>query len=591
MVKNISSITQLPELTSENLRSIMAEQIRRTESSVTSIPTLWQGMLEMRLPTDAGSRTAKLYIPRDTAQGTTFVFLNVPDGQDTLSFLVDGGWIACSEKHGLPIFAAEPGPAGWGEPDHEQPYIDACAAALFRGIYVRAGMSVYVVGYGTIGKCMHAYAMNAPLRVAAAVFTGASDLEEHVIRAAEAGTLDTDEMKFDIPKRDIPVPVWIAEKRFSASAQRAAAHWIHAVSGDDAAQAPTPGEVYTQSRKSVCTPAGPIAQVRLSETDEPPTTDEICAFLRRYSRYNKAGPYGNSLVPRLDYREAGIDVQYYPDASGKQREYLIYVPKGVRKKMPMVLAIHGYSESVRNYMEESLWYRKAEKEGFIVVMPETTLYPVPPELSGGAAMACRPRWGFCSNEFSESAGIAKDDLNYLNHVMDEVIAAYPVDETRVYCTGHSNGMMMTSLFASTPFGSRFAAAAATSGITSIWDSTGTACVPVYFTMGEYDLWPYTLEAESSCTKGIDLWLIRNGLARESNVREVRRAGASESFTVGRHHCTQWKNKDGIPLVRYDWIEMKDHMNTADENDMFWDRWFSKWSLEPGKGRCYNGKPI
>ena len=49
----------------------------------------------------------------------------------------------------------------------------------------------------------------------------------------------------------------------------------------------------------------------------------------------------------------------------------------------MVFAIHGSSESIRNYFEESLLYRKADKEGFILVMPETALYFMPDELSGG----------------------------------------------------------------------------------------------------------------------------------------------------------------------------------------------------------------
>ena len=151
--------------------------------------------------------------------------------------------------------------------------------------------------------------------------------------------------------------------------------------------------------------------------------------------------------------------------------------------------------------------------------------------------------------------------------------------------------MMASLLASSPYGRRFAAVAVTSGVTTVWDDRGTEKIPVYMTMGEYDLWSHDLRDDSGLTQGIDLWLVRNGMATIENARKVRISGASETFVTGRHHCTVWKNGKGIPMIRYDWIAMKDHMNTADENNMFWDEWFSKWTLDKKKGRCYEGKPL
>ena len=257
----------------------------------------------------------------------------------------------------------------------------------------------------------------------------------------------------------------------------------------------------------------------------------------------------------------------------------------------MVFAIHGSSESVRNYFEESLLYRKADKEGFILVMPETALYFMPDELSGGVPMAYRPRWAFCSTDLLEDLSCTENDLSYFDRIMTSVIEEYSVDESRIYGTGHSNGFMMTSLLASSPYGSRFAAIAMTSGVTTAWDDQGSEKVPVYMTMGEYDLWGYGLEEENGLTQGIDLWLIRNGLATEENAKQMRISGASKTFIAGRHHCAQWNNAQGIPIVRYDWIEKKDHMNTADENNMFWDQWFSKWTLDKEKGRCYEGRQV
>ena len=602
------SITKLPLLTGRNLDAIMAERLAATKSSSTSIPMLWQGLLEMEVQVGEKSRTAKLYVPKDTPQGTAFVLLNVPNGKDTVSFLLESGWIACADKYQLPIFAAEPDEGSWQSPEEEQPYINACADTLFRGIYIRAGMSIYIVGYGSIGSCLHRYALNTPLRTAAAVFADASALDDAVIAEAKQATLNgsglsfdlpqqTFPMTFDIPKKNIPVPVWILEHRLDAQAEKAAAHWLHAIEGRFDGEDSILGKVYSQTRECVCTPDGPIAQVCVKETEAlrfaPAVTEVICRFLRRYARYNKFGPYGNSLVPYVDYEKQGIEVRHFPDESGNLRECLVYVPKAFRDKgkLPMVFAIHGSSESVRNYFEESLLYRKAEKEGFIVVMPETALYNMPDELSGGVPMAYRPRWAFCSTAQLEDLSSTESDLAYFNRIITSVISEYPVDESRIYGTGHSNGFMMTSLLASSPYGSRFAAIAITSGVTTAWDHRGTERIPVYMTMGEYDLWSYDRTVDNGLTRGIDLWLVRNDLATEEKAKAMRVCCPSETFTIGRHHCVQWNDAQGIPMVRYDWIEKKDHMNTPQENNLFWDQWFSKWTLDAEKGRCYEGRPV
>ena len=588
---------RLPDLTPENLKAIMDERMISAKNGGTSIPMLWQGLLEIKVKVEDTCRTAKLYVPKDTPQGTAFVLLNIPEGWETVPFLEESGWLACADRCQLPLFAAEPGTDGWRSAGEEQSYVEACAQTLFGGVYIRAGMSVYVVGYGSIGTCLHRYALRNPLRVAAAAFADASSLEDAALSEARAADLNGEGMCFDIPKRDIPVPVWILESHMSPQAEKTAAYWLEAIAAGLPAEDPIWGAVYQQRRESVCTPDGCIARVCTKKMAGSPfapvVTETVCRFLRQYSRYNKFGPYGNSLVAYVDYEAAGVDIRYYPDRNGDPRECLVYVPPKFRngQKLPLVFAVHGSSESVRNYFEESLLYRKADKEGFIVVMPETSLYSMPDELSSGVPMAYRPRWEFCSSTCSEVTGCAQNDLDYFDRVLTSVIAEYPVDESRIYATGHSNGFMMTSLLASSPYGRRFAAIAVTSGVTSVWDEQGTERIPVYMTMGEYDLWSYDLKADNGLTRGIDLWLVRNGMATRENAREVRVSGASETFVTGRHHCTVWKNGKGIPIVRYDWIARKDHMNTSDENNMFWDAWFSKWTLEKENGRCYEGRPL
>lgn len=590
-------VTRLPRLTQDNLSEIMAQRLDESRNPVTSIPMLWQGLVEMELHIGEQIRTAKLYIPENTPQGTSFVLLNVPQGETTIDFLQRSGWLELADRNPICLFAAEPGDQGWMTPEEEQDYIHACFQAVFDGDYFRGGMSLYIVGYGDVGVCLHREVLAKPLKIAAAAFLDASDVDTGYLQNVESVSMDADGMEFGLPLKDAPVPVWILEKKVTAGAQAIAEHWIRAIGAGEPETDPVLGTVYIQSRDFPGTPGGKVIRVAIKEADtafyDRTITDEICRFLLDYVRFTKTGPYGSTLTRSVDYEALGVEIRYFPDENGKLRECLIYVPQEFRGhgKLPLVFAIHGASESVRNYFEESLWYRKAQEEGFIVVMPETTLYPMPDMLSGGMPKAYRPRWKNLFLTPEDRSALQDEDILYFDRILNTITAEYPVDESRIYCTGHSNGCMMTNFFGSSPLGKRFAALAATSGVLGSWDPSGGDRIPIWVTMGEFDLWGYSLAEDTSVTAIMDKWLVRNGIAGEKNARQVRISGAAEAIRDGRYHGTIWKNPDGVPMIRYEWIEKKDHMNTPEENFQFWDQWFSKWHLTENHVRCYDGKPV
>lgn len=590
-------VPRLPQLTQDNLSRIMVQRMEASRNPITSIPMLWQGLVEMELKVGAAVRTAKLYIPKNTPQGTSFVLLNVPRGESTRDFLQNSGWLELADRNPICLFAAEPAATSWMTPEEEQDYIHACFQAVFDGDYFRGGMSVYIVGYGDIGVCLHKETLRKPLKIAAAVFADASDVDGAFLPEMEAASMDADGMIFDLPLKDAPVPVWIVEKQMTPPARAVAEHWIQAIGAGTPEEHPVLGTVYTQQKAFPGTPDGNVICVAVWEADincsDKKWTEAICRFLTGFVRFTKTGPYGSTLTRSVDYDSLGVEIRYFPDENGNPRECLIYVPREHRskEKLPLVFAIHGAIESVRNYFEESLWYRKAQKEGFIVAMPETTLYPMPDMLSGGIPKAYRPRWKNLAMAPTDCFGGEDEDLRYLDRILNTLVAEYPVDESRIYCTGHSNGCMMTNFLGSSPLGSRFAALAATSGILSTWDPSGTDRIPIWMTMGEYDLWSCSIEEDTAVTASIDRWLVRNELASPENAKQVRISGASETLRDDRWQGTVWKNSRGIPMVRYDWIEKKDHMNTPEENFRFWDQWFSKWVLTKESGRCYEGTPL
>lgn len=580
------AIRTLPELNSDNLQSVMAERIAATQNDRTVIPMLWQGLLTMELNVSGCKRTVKVYIPQDCPQGTMFVLLNIPNGEQTVSFLEKSGWFQRADQDSICLLVAEPGPGGWQTPYEEQSYFDACFQAWREGVYFRGGLSIYLVGYGEIGTCLHKIAITTPLKISAAVFVDASEMEEVFLREQETKSLDTNEEKYGISLKDVPVPVWIVSRKITAQTTAAAEYWKQANHAGNVCEDDTLGTVYTQNEDTFCTCGNNVASTAIKEAMwdpcSPSVTAVVSSFLLRYSRFGNNGPFGNTLNTSVDYESMGVEFRRFTDANGIAREYLVYVPKAYRgvEKLPLVFALHGASESIRNYFEESQWYRKAEQEGFIVAMPETPLAPMPNELLNGAIKAWRCLWQI------RNPNLRDTDVAYLNEVLDQLIADYPVDTQRIYCTGHSMGCMMSHFLGSGETGQRFAALGVTSGPLDAHEQSGTERLPVFMTMGQYDLWDYKIEKDSPLTAAIDFWLVRNGLATEESVQRIRTSGAPELYSDGRWINRFWKNGTGVPLVRYSWIQGKDHMNTPEENFKIWDEWFSKWRFDEDNQRRF-----
>lgn len=576
------TITKLPKLDLDHLEEVMAERIKATATPHTPVPMLWQGLLEMEIPVGQEMRSATLYVPKDTPQGTPFVLLNVPEGRDTLPFLKESGWMDCADRMNLCLFVLQPSAGGWKSPEEEQAYFDACLNAEKDGVYLRGSLSVYAVGYGSIGTAMHRLALSQPQMIAAAVFVNASELSDEELAEYAVRSLDTPGCRFDMTCGQIPVPVWIVSSEKNARTEAAVSYWARVIGDGTPAEDPDFGLICTQRRSSICTPEGNITKVCVRYADDEPAPEKICSFLLQYARYGTVGPYANTLIRSVDYEAMGVEFRNFTDRSGIRRQYLEYVPKAFRGKgkLPLVLAIHGASESIRNYFEESLWYKKADQEGFIVIMPEVTPTPLPAMLHQGVAKAYRCLWQTLNPDTRYT------DLIYLEDLLDRVQRDLPVDENRMYMTGHSMGCMMTTYVGSTSLSHRFAALGATSGPLMFTEKTGTQKIPAFLTMGQYDLWPYELTVDAPLAEMVDFWLVRDGLAARENVRQVRTSGASMQYVEGRFHHYVWNSADGTPWVRYVWVEKKNHLNTPEENFMLWDQWFSRWKIDGNGNRIF-----
>lgn len=122
------------------------------------------------------------------------------------------------------------------------------------------------------------------------------------------------------------------------------------------------------------------------------------------------------------------------DHDGVTRSYRIHLPEALAdsgNEVPLVLCLHGGGSNAST-MSKSGWTTLADEESFIIVYPEG--------LNG---------------HWNDGRGVKKhaaqnavtDDVDFIITVLDEITEKHPVDESRIYLLGLSNGGFMTQRLA------------------------------------------------------------------------------------------------------------------------------------------------
>ena len=109
-----------------------------------------------------------------------------------------------------------------------------------------------------------------------------------------------------------------------------------------------------------------------------------------------------------------------------KRSYILRFPKNYdgKTKLPMVMLLNGANDSAA-YAEVAYHFdEKAEKEGFVLVLPD--------------ALGDFHAWS--SSGDSDST---KDDIAFLTMLLEKLPKDYAIDPKRVYVAGHSAGAIMT----------------------------------------------------------------------------------------------------------------------------------------------------
>jgi polyhydroxybutyrate depolymerase len=155
-------------------------------------------------------------------------------------------------------------------------------------------------------------------------------------------------------------------------------------------------------------------------------------------------------------------------AGSKTRTFLVHLPPGFSERgpLPVLLAFHGGGGSAQGFQKYAGLDAVADREGFVVVYPDGSGRFGRRLLSWNA--------GGCCGYAREARA---DDVGFTLRILADLARELPLDRTRVYATGHSNGAMLAYRLAAEA-ADRIAAIAPVAGAMQVASFAPSRPVPV-----------------------------------------------------------------------------------------------------------------
>jgi hypothetical protein len=534
------------------------------------------------------NRTAKFYLAATAPVRTFFTVLAVPEGYSTTEFLVASGWLDLADLHEEGLVLLEPGPGGWSDPGTEQDYIGSVMNFYSRNDYFSIFGISYLAGYGKGGSALEAWSAEHPLLVVSQAFVNIESQDEAYYRRFDSMYMEGSASGYtsmDIPDdvrfaySDVPVPTLFVQKD-PGKISEGLSYWKNA--NDVVDQSATDpdyllgAKVFLQSGDSdawATAYTGPISKVAVLETGtdmlDPQLSAMLYGFLTEYVSYDNTTAYGNHLAPRKAYGE--IRTMLVQD---EVREFQVYVPGSAQRLWPegapVVFIFAGNSQTDKVFFHNTLWWKIADAEGCILVIP-------------------------CETYSSSSTSVSHAHTGaYYEKLAGYITEHYRVDPARFYATGQSAGSFAVQGFGITN-PEYFAAIASTSGLSYPSDESGFgriskedasyAMVPDYCIIGEGDIEMMTGTLWDGTENMLDGWA---AYYLEANAAGPLGDG-SNLQTAGRFQTWTWNNRQGFPVFKVGRTRYRAHNCIPAEMPLLWD-FLKHWSYKDGV-RYYDGIPV
>jgi polyhydroxybutyrate depolymerase len=128
--------------------------------------------------------------------------------------------------------------------------------------------------------------------------------------------------------------------------------------------------------------------------------------------------------------QPGLSARVIP-SGGIKRCYLLYVPESYKPSQPeaIVISLHGLAGNAHGFRSMTGWDKAAEREGFMVVYPHGSSFPL--------------RWNTSPAFRIEQI----DDVQFIVDILEDLHDIANVDPRRVYVNGFSQGATFAEMLA------------------------------------------------------------------------------------------------------------------------------------------------
>ena len=530
------------------------------------------GFIETPIVDVSGNRRDMLaYIPVTEKSAWNMALVILPGGVEARAFIEENGWIDALEKHCMTGFFL-PCAECWGalsDGDALDCAVRALAEMRRNRWFQSNAPGIYCVGFGDGAKVAALFAITHASVLAGWAACGATGLDPALLDSLGNGPSDCEA---SIPRREVPLPALILDDQKSnvvdyfIRANRAVDEGLRNDLARVYRQRPILGESYVNDPAVGEVWHGP------EQALTPALAERMLAFLERFKRW--AGWGNGHIRPTIHAEEDGMR-RTDRTIGGLKRYWLTFEPSAWKRdpqaKRPLVIAIHGFTCTGEFFANNSGWHAVGEERGAFVVFP--TAYPfkrrVPSPMGPHIAT---PEWN--AGGMGRDTSDGPDELEYFRALLEDTMAKYPIDPTRVYVTGHSNGAMMTQrLMRCMP--KAFAGFAPVGFMEALRggmedEPADGVLRNVWYTMGEFDGQGCALEAGNVNMVTIEKLCRHNGCPLD----------ARRHYESGIYMHSLWRDAAGVPLVRFTGIRNWPHTYTPELAFMIYDEFFARFIRRP-----------